>query len=471
MDQNQINIIQPLLNSLKEIDIQEKLSNHFAEQAEIASIVLQTMTVSEFIVHFKKAIDKLDTVLNTEKVHFIPFTYNYQNDFGNGTLQSLLTNIFNLINNNDYVNAQKNTSTLIHYEIVNGIYEEPRFPKNYLRIEKINDSEERIELLSKQMGKYSKEISTSISTLEDATSSLKDFQETKQNELQNITNLVTTATSQVNEITELLNKSTQHQTQITSILEQQGKLLENSNQLLKEQQGGFKEYNSTLESLMQDVNGSLVSVSNQVKEFDKKLEFVESKKTYFEERNKYLNDLIGKQVGTDLFLTFNNRKDELKTSVRLWGALVFVAAGLAVAAIFFVFNLANFTQNVSDGSSLIRFFLFNSLKTVPFIYLLYFSIVQFTRERTYQEEYAFKSAVALTINAYRELVEDPEKKDKFVIESVLGIYNPPIEGKMGSLGALRRLSKILKEMGGFTKSLNELKVSVSPKDDDDNKKA
>ena len=165
MDQNQISAVKLVLDNLKEKDIEEELSEHFADQEDIRSIVLHTLTVSDFIVHFKKAIGKLDTTLQSDKVHFLPFQYNFQNEYGGGNLETLLTSILNHIDSKDFPNAQIFTSHLIYYEIVNRIYEAPRFPKNTLRIIKINETEDRLGLLSNQIGKYSEKISEALNKL------------------------------------------------------------------------------------------------------------------------------------------------------------------------------------------------------------------------------------------------------------------------------------------------------------------
>jgi hypothetical protein len=65
----------------------------------------------------------------------------------------------------------------------------------------------------------------------------------------------------------------------------------------------------------------------------------------------------------------------------------------------------------------------NSLKSLPLIVLLYFTIRQYIRERKYQEEYAFRSSIALTIRAYGELAGS--KKEELISKAVENIYTMP----------------------------------------------
>ena len=74
--------------------------------------------------------------------------------------------------------------------------------------------------------------------------------------------------------------------------------------------------------------------------------------------------------------------------------------------------------------------LVNSLKALPAVGLLLFAISQYVKERNFQEEYAFKSAVALTINSYADQLNEITNKDKMIMESVTQIYKSPIHQKI-----------------------------------------
>lgn len=71
----------------------------------------------------------------------------------------------------------------------------------------------------------------------------------------------------------------------------------------------------------------------------------------------------------------------------------------------------------------------NTLKTIPSLILMYFTINQYRKERNFQEEYAFKSAVALTISEYANKLNTPENKDKLIMDSVSSVFVSPIERK------------------------------------------
>lgn len=70
----------------------------------------------------------------------------------------------------------------------------------------------------------------------------------------------------------------------------------------------------------------------------------------------------------------------------------------------------------------------NFIKTIPFFFLLYYAIAQYNKERNYQEEYAFKSATALTIKAYADILKTEENKDQLILRAVYNVYKNPISG-------------------------------------------
>jgi hypothetical protein len=84
---------------------------------------------------------------------------------------------------------------------------------------------------------------------------------------------------------------------------------------------------------------------------------------------------------------------------------------------------------ITDLNQRWEFFAVNTLKSIPAVILLFFVINQYRKERNFQEEYAFKSAVALTIKAYSDQINSAENKDKLILEAVGRIYSTPIHQK------------------------------------------
>ena len=129
---------------------------------------------------------------------------------------------------------------------------------------------------------------------------------------------------------------------------------------------------------------------------------------------------------------------------------------MAVLTVLWVFFLFKNQVTGTDMNLWWEAFALNTLKSIPAIFLLIFSITQYGKERTFQEEYAFKSAVALTIDAYASRIQDPKSKDTLIMEAVLNIYRTPIEekqsGKIKSKKTLDIIKTATDTISNLTKS-------------------
>ena len=178
---------------------------------------------------------------------------------------------------------------------------------------------------------------------------------------------------------------------------------------------------------------------------------MEEKTTYFEERNSYLDDLIGREVGASLFETFKQRKAELNTSITFWKWCVPITALATIIWIFVLFG------NGDLGALGWQVIFINSLKAIPAVGLLLFAISQYNKERNFQEEYAFKSAVALTVNSYADQINAESNKDKMIMESVGEIYKTPLSRKNNQANEAKTLIGTARELTDVAKSLVDKK--------------
>ncbi|EME2005940.1 hypothetical protein VWW00_004369, partial [Cronobacter sakazakii] len=326
----------------------------------------------------------------------LPFSYNFSGEIGSGNLQSDLSNMNAYISSANYTNSLSYVYRLANYQRVNGFWElntrrafkktERKLQEEYELLEmKKSLIELRILELDGFVGKVA-DAEVRVNTfLEESQSQIKTYEALLQNlvsQNDSINNMFNSATGVVEKINSQLALAENKNSSIDKIFDDSEKALD----AIKLNISQYKDEYGEISKKLNVLNSS----------FDEKLTFVADKESYFKERNDYLDALIGREVGASLFETFKQRKNELAPSVNFWKFAVPVLAISTVLWIFFLFHL-------SEGQAMdYKLIIINSIKALPAIGLLLFGIAQYSKERNFQEEYAFKSAVALTLKAYAE---------------------------------------------------------------------
>ncbi|MDM1537814.1 hypothetical protein [Myroides odoratimimus] len=274
-----------------------------------------------------------------------------------------------------------------------------------------------------------------------------EFYEKKQKELQQITNNVSTSNTNNTQIQNLLTSSTQFQTKINTLVDQAEKDKNKIDSLKLDIDKTYTGFKTKFNDLVIEIEDSDKDFKTKLSNFEDKLKFVEERTTYFDERNVYLDDLIGREVGASLFETFKQRKLELNPSLEFWRWAVMVMGILTFIIVIAIFT--NFFGKLGGLPTNLTWEIItvNSLKTFPFFFLLYYTIAQYNKERNFQEEYAFKSASALTIKAYSDILLKDENKDELILKAVFNIYKSPLHQNIkGSKKDINNITDLLNQV-------------------------
>jgi hypothetical protein len=436
MNQSQTSNIINLCNQIDNIEIANTLFGYGVTNIGIYDIhTFQSLTRRIT----KQLIDEFQNGLG----QFLPNQYNYGNEFGSGVIESDLQSFINYLqNSSSYPNIEQIFNKLIYYQIANGFWDRGQrkiYSANEVKVKEIQFKISSLEKLS----------STELERLKIQRQELIDFIEQKRTELQLIERNVNTSNLNNQEIANLLNQSTANNERINSVLTQQQLRTEESKQFLDEKRNELIQVAKEYDAQKQQFEEQSADISKKQSQFQEILDFVISKEKYFKERNEYLDNLIGREVGASLFETFKQRKIELESPVNFWKWSVPVMSVITVGWIYFLFM--DFSS-ISDIYQKWQFFALNTIKTIPAIILTYFVINQYRKERNFQEEYAFKSAVALTISEYANKLMTPENKDKLIMESVSSVFISPIE---------RRLKREEMKNNAFNDAVKSLKDVVT----------
>lgn len=140
-----------------------------------------------------------------------------------------------------------------------------------------------------------------------------------------------------------------------------------------------------------------------------------------------VENLIGAAADGSLGTHFRERKNQIQNNVITFGVLAIaslIATAALVRIVFYGFDINN-----SDWVH----FIINVLRTSPAWFLVWWLIRMYSKERKLQEEYAFKSAIAMTMREHSKLLKDTDngeldKRDSqqiMLLKALDNIYSPP----------------------------------------------
>ncbi len=134
-------------------------------------------------------------------------------------------------------------------------------------------------------------------------------------------------------------------------------------------------------------------------------------------------DTLGMTNRVGMSASFKERKDELNTSLKIWGEVfVLTVIGLAGLAYFLLINRMN--ENISFAMILTRFTI-----AAPLVWLAWFSAKQYLSISRIKEDYAFKFAATMAYEGHKKAtreLEDKELEKALLVMSLCNMEENPI---------------------------------------------
>lgn len=244
-------------------------------------------------------------------------------------------------------------------------------------------------------------------------------------EIQSKKSEIDTLSGQINQIKEQLTNNLNESNNILSTISQTVSQIQNNNstssEVLKQINAIALEANGALEKV-KVVKASTEEALNKFHELEKESTDLIKKNTSQTEK---IEDILQKAAAGSLFNSFNLRKKEQEKQSKFWVWMIGISViGLTVAACYIIW----IAHQINVFSLL---FLVRLAITFPLIYWLIFSTKQYNKARNFEEEYAFKSAISLSLEAYRDLLKkesgESTKTDviPFITDAVSKIFSSP----------------------------------------------
>ncbi len=153
--------------------------------------------------------------------------------------------------------------------------------------------------------------------------------------------------------------------------------------------------------------------------------FQDDTKCIIDDNVKYqeqIKELLAKAVSGSLFRVFSQRQESLAKGTNFWKWAVVVSAALVAFGIILV-------AWICEAKPDIIFFVRLAIM-IPLGFLMFFTAAQYKKERQAEEEYAFKSAISLSIEPYRDLLVKMRKENEleadFVRKLMEDVFDNPV---------------------------------------------
>lgn len=451
MNINQKQIVQDGLEAIKSTDVEQLLIAAYPTETDFSKINISKYSAAEFLFLFNKMISQLDEELENGLGFLLPFTENYSNDFGAVNLQSDLSHIHSYLTSSQFTTVEPILDRLIHYQIKNGFWNKSEVKSHPVDFEELKKQKILINLNQKALDKNLIDYNGLKTNLEKTISDFNVFVDEKKLELTQITTLLSTANAQLTEINTIVSNATNKDTVIDGILKNIKDKVTTVSESITEYEADFTAIKKDNSTLKLELETAIAKALEDLKKSKEGIEFIESNRAE-------IVHLTGMAAGAALGSKFYQRQEKLEKGLTIWKWAVPVMTILAGAWVVFVFKYL-----VPDFKDEWVNILVSILKTSPGFILLGFVFSQYKKERNLQEEYAFKSAVAMTLTAFSDMLsnadnDDNNSRQQMLLKSIEMVYNQPQIHPTKSETLFSFNTKNLKEaVGTLTDAMKNIK--------------
>lgn len=416
---------------------------------------------SEFAVLFDRMIDQLKFELENVGYRHLPVTFNSQTEFGQIDLVQDLNQLLSLIKQyGNEVHVVNLLDRLIFYQITFGFWDRSSVKVHDIRAVDLKRKISELTVLEEKTNNQKEQVEQDITTINLLIKKLKDGLLVISENETIINNNKIDGENSVLELKRNLEDSNAIKNQIFNINEQ---VTERLNKISNDINDNSKKFNDIViqNNLLKDHIEKVIEDSQKVN--DKISEFY----NYIESQKVQIDKMVGLATDGAIGYKFDQRQKDINRSMLFWKIAVllsYVVAAIWVGCVFTFFK-SSFKDEWLNLT-------INLIKTTPAWLLVAFLINQYKKEREFEEEYAFKSAVAMTITSYTSLLSNDDisqlkTKDQVLSKVLDNLYSSPVNrsiNKNNESLSVQLLSKDNKEklieVEGIIRPLIELAKEI-----------
>ena len=398
--------ISSYIGQIEDFDIDQYIIGNFSD-IPLEVVMFGDYNSLDFKKIYKSVINRFKVLMQSNMVLMLPTSY-FPNGSGNnivGVLRDLVSYISDK-NNQGIFNCVR---YIFEYCIQFGNWEKNITYKPKISQENIESLAEEIKLIQTKLEQENNklnalkvEYSKSRSDLDDKITEVTEFYNKIKDKAKNANEYDTSIRSYLS--SSEANKNT-IETLKTNIATLEQKITEN-----------IEDYKKRFEDVVAQNTRSL-SLIREAEDLQKKIL----------SQKQEVENLIGAAADGSLGTHFKERKKQIQTNVFILIGLVILSIAFTICWVNKIFS--GFDINNSDWVH----FVINILRTSPAWFLVWWLISRYSKERKLQEEYAFKSAIAMTMREHSKLLKDTDSGDVdnrdsqqiMLLKAMDNIYSPP----------------------------------------------
>ena len=460
MESNEKDQILAMCERLRGMDILQLAEGQFAGK-ELNSIIVGEFKLAEFDNLFHRAVAQLVAEMSKGNWRFLP---------ANGSappfnLYAQLQALYNQANAGGLSYMLGPLLLLIQYEIQNGFWDRSKIKLRSIEEIDFHKVKAELGLIEADLKIKVKEIDKLKQQLTTATAKADNLYTVKQAEFVSLTDNLNQANRSLQTIRDNEVAIAGLSGKLTTTFDQLNTQAASTQKYIEQERSNYADLLTDTSALQQENKQLVEHLDTYEGAFNTILNSAKEKEEEILSQREAITELRGFAADAALGGVFGRRGKQLRWTVLTWGIASIVAVAGAAYWVIFIFNhyggfqLAVKADQVSYSASWLMLVI-NVLRTSPAFVLVYFCLGQYTKERNLQEEYAFKSAVSMTITAYAAMITTEQEKMQLLMSTVQGVYVPPAFANQSQLFSVR--SKHLAESGkSAVEALKEVKDIVS----------
>lgn len=422
MNKQQIESIKEILRRIMGFEYEQRARDVHGENY-LDFQLEQGFSVREILNLLRRALDQLKAELDSSQAIALPYAAaipDTQHPSGsNWTLHQALSGLAEVANDvNSFNSIAIYTQWLVSYEVFCGFWD--RSEKKVHSVDEMALKEQQLDIsrLIKRLNESLKKTEELTVQQTEAIRKIEELHQLKTDELATISNLVGKASNEAAEITQLWQQASSQKGEFDNLINQATESIKNVNAQIERQKGEFAELKNSFSSTGSELN-DIIKISKESQK-----EILTSKEE-IQLRMKQAAELLGLSADVALGSKFSLREVDVRKSLFWWRIAVVSSVVVAI-----IWAVVVFLQLATKTELPYLDILVNLVKTSPGFILMAYIMAQYNKERAIEEEYAFKSAIAMTINAYANLLKENDtgqntSRQTMLLDAIRQVYAKP----------------------------------------------